>query len=197
MAFALLAVIIPSVSLAAWWNPFSWGDKEESVYIEPYVGFTEPEVEEETIPDPIVIEKPVLRTETITVSDPEQQAQIDALIAENNALHEEVYNLEVNNIVLTTSLQACEDKPVSVATIPVKSDNCTDAQEEVVAVNQELLALLSTYQAKRDEVYNNHNLVISQADSMIAQINLDEKQATDTTNAELSLAQSQVELYCN
>lgn len=96
-----IAIFLPFTASAAWWNPFSWFDTPEyqtaSTVEVPVIEPTEPE---ETESEPEIIEvikevekpviKEVVKTETITVTDPALQKRINELVAENNALRANV-----------------------------------------------------------------------------------------------------------
>lgn len=103
----IIGAIIPSVTFASWYNPFSWFKKSNTSIPSP----TEPIVEHIQVPS-----KPVI-TNTITVENPKLQSQINALIQSNTDLQVQLsamtakYNTLVSqNIALTAQIKELTDK---------------------------------------------------------------------------------------
>ena len=103
----LIAFIFPSVTLASWWNPFSWFAKSENNAQNIETSAPGPIVPE-VAPDAKIKEKPIIQT--VTVQDPALQKQTNDLIDENARLKIKIADLtaQLNNekraqsIVVTT-----------------------------------------------------------------------------------------------
>lgn len=93
IASFLVILAIPSVTLAAWYNPLTWFKKTNPVVV------SSPAVQENTqiqVPNPeeLPAPKPVI-TNTITVEDPKLQSQINSLIKSNSDLQTELATVTV------------------------------------------------------------------------------------------------------
>lgn len=98
--FCLL--IIPSITFAAWYNPFTWftpsAPKSEVVLEEHTISTTTPAVStvSPATPDPVIqyVEKPVIKevvkTVTQTVEDPAVRQQLNDALAKNTQLTNQV-----------------------------------------------------------------------------------------------------------
>lgn len=118
----LIIFLAPSIALASWWNPFSWFSKKNEPSIElkkidnlekivsDEVVNTAP-IEKESITPTIIekiIERPVIKTQTITVQDPKLQAQINELLESNLQLQTKYSSLltQYNSLIdINTSLR--------------------------------------------------------------------------------------------
>jgi len=116
----VLGALIPSVTFAAWYNPFSWFKKPQTSISSP----TEPVVENIQVPS-----KPVI-TNTITVENPKLQAQINALIQSNTDLQVQLsaitakYNTLVSqNIALSAQVKELTEKETDTVIADVVKDN--------------------------------------------------------------------------
>lgn len=103
-----IAIVIPQVASAVWWNPFSWFESEETFINkvkyqattteEKIESQTEPIIETKDEPKPVIQEKIIEKT--ITVDNPELQKKINALLQEN-------IDLKSRIVSLTTNLNSC------------------------------------------------------------------------------------------
>lgn len=202
-ATLLLLIVIPSVSLASWWNPFSWGDKKEISPIETpaeYSPTLESTVLSTETPEPItetkilekVIEKPVIQT--ITVQDPTLQAKINALVAENTVLKAEIARLKKVNASLSVELADTED---SLSQTDDSDSDCLDARQEVVDLTNERATIRAKYLSDRAELEKNPSgaLLAGLNDSLR---NLDRQYSNlvDPIDQKLSIANDEIQLYC-
>lgn len=75
---------------------------------------------------------------------------------------------------------------------------CQTAKENVVELNKELLDTKNTFQKKIDYMNTNPNGIMRDAmNAMISQVNQQEATAVNKIYAEISLSQSEVQLYCD
>lgn len=92
------SVLVPSVTFASWYNPFSWFKKPETTIIAP--AETIPTSVATTTPAILSTPKPII-TNTITVTDPKLQSQINTLEQQNATLQSQLISLtaQYNSLV--------------------------------------------------------------------------------------------------
>lgn len=123
--FAL--IIIPSVTFAAWYEPWTWFQKSEPTVVVPVTETAEIPVV--TAPAILPTPKPII-TNTITVTDPKLQSQINTLEQQNATLQAQLTSLtaQYNSLVSqNTSLNS------QIATLQ------TSAQTSAVPVSNNLV----------------------------------------------------------
>ena len=114
-----LAIIIPSITSAAWWNPFSWevfGSNQSFAPQENNLLLNTPE-KSENVKELQNISNPVIQEKIVTVDNPELQKKINILVAENNDLKSQL--LKSNQTIVAyeqvaTKLASDRDYAVSV-----------------------------------------------------------------------------------
>lgn len=131
-------LILPSVTFAAWYNPFSWFAKTPATVIVP----TESPIQSATstlvaLPVP----KPVI-TNTITVEDPKLQSQINELAQSNTDLQVKLstltgqYNaLVLQNASLVTTNANLSTRPVSCDVSQTQNTTSTPASNGQVIIS--------------------------------------------------------------
>lgn len=90
ITLVVVMIVFPFTTLAAWWNPFSWFQIQN---IAQQSGSTELNSTLET-PESGMANDSVASTTEIAVADPVVQARIDALIAENASLRQQIRSLQ-------------------------------------------------------------------------------------------------------
>lgn len=94
-------IVIPSVTFAAWYNPFSWFAKTPTTVIVP---IQSPIQVATSTPEALPVPKPVI-TNTITVEDPKLQSQINTLIQQNSTLQTQLASLTMQyNIIVADNV---------------------------------------------------------------------------------------------
>ena len=95
----ILALIIPQVAFAAWWNPLSW--RKRPIEEPPHIQVTDGETVKEQILEGVDKTnaaqnkiKPVVEERVIRVADPTLQAKINTLITENVTFRARIAELE-------------------------------------------------------------------------------------------------------
>ena len=106
LATLLVSFILPSVTLASWWNPFTWTIDSSKPDYQSLASTSQstvittnakPDIKSEPI-------KPTVITKTITVQDPSLQNQIDLLLSENNSLKNKLADLQSAYLICTSTL---------------------------------------------------------------------------------------------
>jgi hypothetical protein len=134
----LLAIFIPQVVLAAWWNPISWfvpkseeGEIIQTDQVEDKSSDNSPEPSIQNDVAEKVVEK------VITIDNPELQKQINALIAENTSLKRQTASLAEQVRMLSGQQQKEPEKePTKTYQSEVKPlvDKLEDIQKDIVAL---------------------------------------------------------------
>lgn len=192
ITLSLVVFLSPILVSAAWWNPFSWGKKPalvvEQVQIrtsveDAYV----PETTQEKSIDKVVeriVEKPIIKTQTITVQDPALQAKIDALVSENNDLKAQIARLLKLNASLASNTEESQTNTYD--------PRCKDAKKNVVDYNKEKVVAYDEYRAERSLIEQNpfaSHEILSRVDTKYYSLE-------NMIYAKISTAQAEVQLYC-
>lgn len=115
--------IVPSVVSAAWYNPFSWFQKAPVSVVVP-VETTSTVPVESPVPTPLPAPKPII-TNTITVTDPKLQSQINVLEQQNVTLQTQLSSLTAQYNSLITQNTALNSQ---IATLQSNSQNSSSVQ---------------------------------------------------------------------
>jgi septal ring factor EnvC (AmiA/AmiB activator) len=189
--FIVMLISIPSITLAAWWNPLTWFNKTpepvvtQTILPEPNYETPEPTIET----DPAVV-APQVVTKTITVQDPKLQQQIDALLQENSQLQIQVANLKKANTTLSGELANLENTPT------VDSE-CADAKDLAVELAQQIPVLKNKFLAEATAIQSNSNGMLSSGVAAeISALNARESAATEALYAKVNAARVQVAILC-
>lgn len=209
----LTVLIIPSITSATWWNPFSWSkdsrqtiDVVEPASVQPVdkpVPVSDTKAKEVVEPKIIerIIEKPI--TQTITVQDPALQARINTLIAENESLKIQVSRLLESNKSLNKELLACEDKPTSTFSV---DDQCEYAQDSLKDFTEQYTELSAEISKERNKIKENPESAEkpfrdiyhrSGLNAMLSSFNISSSQKLKLLIKGKESAESAVALYCN
>lgn len=99
-----IALIIPQVTFAAWWNPTTWFNRERAI-IEPAMtknesSMTDPEIIEKEIIKEIPVEK------TVTIENPAQSQKIKELVSQLEEANKTIRNLRAQIENLQTQIVA-------------------------------------------------------------------------------------------
>lgn len=155
--FLLAIILIPQVTFASWWNPFSWSknSKENINVIEPtsVLSTDKSDSKIETKPkETKVIEKVVAKPviQTITVQDPALQARINALILENSNLKAEIERLKKANESLNAEPKSTVLSQFNTKCLEAKKD-ILDSKEEIEKVDDKYNQIYEENMSKNPE----------------------------------------------
>jgi|SRR3989344_2488878 len=194
----LVAILIPQVALAAWWNPFSWFSKlnveQEKPELLQRLVELEKQVNSQDVASSTIQESPKLEvkekiiTQTITVDNPELQKKINALITENITLQAKINSQSS----LVEQLNSCRADLTEMkgATKVNTADSAVEEKirERLLEIDEQILAKIDRYLvgASSDTITFNDG---STSISLILGINqlLDSYRVVDTKMAHKNL----------
>lgn len=134
-----MVLAVPSVTMAAWYNPLSWFKKAPASVTAPIEDTIQPVIDPVPVDDPTPLPgpKPII-TNTITVTDPKLQSQINTLIQQNTALQAQVASLttQYNGLVKENSTLVGRLSDVNAALIAAKSATTASLAEGVKQIAQ-------------------------------------------------------------
>lgn len=167
---ALTILIIPSVTLAAWWNPFTWSadpskpvnvNSEQNIQLQKKVEELEKQVQNyqsvasasssavvtantklDVKLEPV---KPTVITKTIQIQDPSLQNQINLLLSENNSLKSKLADLQSAYLICTSSLSN---------TVSAQKNQTSSENDAKALALKQIKIKIAELQAIRTEVVN-------------------------------------------
>lgn len=195
IALFFILILIPSVSFAAWWNPFSWGNRE-TVEVE---NINEEEILQESVQEEekalLKVSEKEVEIKTVFTTDPSMSKMIEELIAENKKLRLEIAELRKQNNVLSSKDSEVKTKDNSVSSEFAKK--CTYSKEQILYLNDEIESLDDKYekiriQAIEDKPESGYLKTEKYAISLLGQKN-DERSLLENA---LSNTKEDLDLYC-